>query len=534
LSDDDQRRLHDWIRDLGHAKYSVRSEASRRLVERGTSALPFLKAAESATNAEAARRARLCSEEIRRGPGPALPIAVARRLACSALAPAPALLQKNEQKEEKEKEKEKEHMPAEHSPAETIRALLGYVPFADDETVEDEVINALTTLSVRETGVDPLLPAALSDPLAARRGAAALVLGRVGAKEHVPGVRKLLDDATPAVRFRAAEGLLAAKDPASVPRLIALLSDISGPHLWQIEDRLQNLAGEQSPNVALGDGSTAARVKAVRAWEQWWQANASKIDLTRAGAGDAFLGLVTICEYDSAQGMPAGKVWETARLGPPRWTVTGFLGAMDAQLLPNGNVLVAENSANRVTERDKDGNIKWETKLQGNPVACQRLPNGNTFIASYHQLTEVDAQGKKVYEHSRGAAAYIFGAHKAKNGRIVYMTGQGTIVELEATTGKEIHTLNLGANGGWCGIEALPTGRYLIATMNNNQVREIDAQGKTHWQVNYPGVFRASRMPNGHTLVASMTTKKVAEIDRAGQIRWEKTCEGRPWSVHWR
>jgi hypothetical protein len=360
------------------------------------------------------------------------------------------------------------------------------------------------------------------------------VLGRVGTREHLPGVRKLLEDASPAVRFRTADGLLSAKDPASVPRLIALLGAIQGPQLWQIEDRLQHLAGAQSPNAAIGDGSPAARATATRAWEQWWQAKASAFDLTRTGAGDAFLGLVTVCEYDSAAGMPAGQVWETARLGPPRWKVTGFLGAMDAHLLPNGNVLVAENSANRVTERDKDGNVKWECKVQGNPVACQRLPNGNTFIASYHHIADVDAQGKKVYEHSRGAAAYIFGAHKAKNGRVVYMTGQGAVIELEALTGKEIHTLNLGANGGWCGIESLATGRYLVATMNNHQVREIDVNGKVHWQANYPGVFRASRMPNGHTLVASMTTKKIAELDRNGQVRWEKTCEGRPWSVHWR
>jgi len=82
--------------------------------------------------------------------------------------------------------------------------------------------------------------------------------------------------------------------------------------------------------------------------------------------------------------------------------------------------------------------------------------------------------------------------------------------------------------------EALPTGRYLVATMNNSLVREIDVQGKTLWQASFPGVFRATRLPNGHTLVASMTTKKVAELDRNGQVRWEKTCEGRPWGVHWR
>jgi hypothetical protein len=67
--------------------------------------------------------------------------------------------------------------------------------------------------------------------------------------------------------------------------------------------------------------------------------------------------------------------------------------------------------------------------------------------------------------------------------------------------------------------------------MNNSLVREVDAAGKTIMSINYPGVFRATRLPNGNILMASMTTRNVAEYDRAGNKRWEKTCEGRPWSV---
>lgn len=508
LSDDDQNRLRRLIRDLGHAKFRVRDEASRLLIKESTPALAFLKEAENSRDAEVARRVRLCIDEIRKGPGPALPIAVVHHL----VRPA---------------QKEQPAAPA-------IRVLLGYVPFADDETVEEEVINALTMLSAREASIDPMLPAALADPLPARRGAAALVLGRVGTKEHVPALHKLLDDPMPLVRWRAAQGLIAAKDAAAVPRLIALLGEIPSQHTWQVEDELQRLAGDRAPSAPVGDGSPALRAKAVRAWDQWWMTQASTFDLTRVGTPEAFLGLTTICEYDTAGGMPGGQVWETARGAAPRWKISGFLGAMDAHRLSNGNVLVAENSANRVSERDKDGNIKWEHRIPGNPIACQRLANGNTFIAAYNNVMEVDAQGKTVYNHQRGPAFYIFSAHKTKNGRIVCMTAQGVILELDPHSGKELKTINLGANGGWCGVEALPTGRYLIATMNNNQVREIDADGKTHWQASFPGVFRATRLPNGHTIVASMTTKKIAELDRTGQVRWEKTCEGRPWSVHWR
>jgi HEAT repeat protein len=510
LGDDDVARLRRLIRELGDASYTVRAEASRQLVKEGTPALVFLKEAEAKGDAEVTRRARLCIDDIKKGPGPALPIAVIHQLA---LPPA-----------------------REHSPAAAIRVLLGYVPFADDEAVEDEAINALTLLCAREEKIDPLLPLALADAAPARRGAAAAVLGRVGTREHLPAMRRLLQDPAAQVRFRAAQGLLAAKDKAGVPALIALLQAMPHGQLWQVEDQLHRIAGEQAPPASVADGSPAARARAAKLWDQWWLSRGSQLDLTRVGGGEAFLGLYLICEYDSAVGMPGGQIWETAGDGQPRWKVSGLLGAMDAQLLPNGRVLVAENSVNRVTERDKDSNIVWEHRIQGqgNPIACQRLPNGNTFIATYNHVMELSPEGRTVYSHSRGPSFYLFSAHKTRQGRIACMTAQGMILEIDPVTGKEIKQINLGPNGGWCSVEALPTGRYLVATMNNSLVREIDAQGKTHWQATFPGVFRATRLPNGNTLVASMTTKKVAELDRTGQPRWEKVCEGRPWSVHWR
>jgi len=568
LDDGDLERLRRLIRELGSSQYALRAEASRRLVAEGTSALAFLKEAQASGDAEIARRARLCIEEIRRGPGPALPIAVAHQLALLNL-PPPPLPKAGTTAAPSPPKQDLSDVPflpkrwpplalaegARSSPPEkasptvvpaadkeapggvtaAIHALLGYVPFADDATVEEEVINALTLLCARDDVIDPLVPLALSDPLAARRGAAAAVLGRVGTAEHLPGIRKQLDDPATHVRFRAAQGLLAAKDKAGVGPLIALFQEMAPTQLWQIEDQLHRLAGEQAPHVSVGDGSPAARAKAAKVWHEWWAANASALDLTRAGADDAFLGLYLICEYDSAVGMPGGQVWETARDGQERWKLTGLLGAMDAQLLGNGRVLVAENSASRVTERDKNGNILWEHKTPGgNPVACQRLPNGNTFIATYNQVMEISPEGRTVYNHGRGPAFYLFSAQKTKQGRIACMTAQGMILEIDPQTGAEVRKLSLGPNGGWCSAEVLPTGRYLVATMNNNLIREIDAQGKTHWQATFPGVFRATRLPNGHTLVASMTTKKIAELDRNGQPRWEKTCEGRPWSVHWR
>lgn len=70
--------------------------------------------------------------------------------------------------------------------------------------------------------------------------------------------------------------------------------------------------------------------------------------------------------------------------------------------LKNGNTLVTLTHGNKVVELDSNGNIVWKLTnedLKGNPLVdpcgAQRLPNGNTVIASYGakdgiKLLEVD------------------------------------------------------------------------------------------------------------------------------------------------
>src|SRR5262249_61049197 len=137
--------------------------------------------------------------------------------------------------------------PGAVSPSQALQALLTYAPFADDETVEDEVVSGLTLLSVRDARVDRLLLGALSDPLPPRRAAAAYVLGRVGTREDCAAVRKLLHDPALKVRLRAAQGLLSARDRAAVPALIDLLDKAPDSWAGRVEDLLYRLAGDNAP-----------------------------------------------------------------------------------------------------------------------------------------------------------------------------------------------------------------------------------------------------------------------------------------------
>lgn len=503
LNDADLRAIQSLIAQLGSDRFREREEATRRLIAFGPGALDQLRQSLKNPDQEIARRAEVCIETITHHPGPDLPIAALRLLARR---PAP----------------------------EAIPVLLQYLPFTDDGErgrVEDDVLTTLCQLSVRETKLDPALTAALKDSHPARRGAAAMVLGRVGDKEQCLAVAPLLKDSESRVRFRAAQGLLAAKDRAAVEVLIALLADGTPGQAGESELILRVVGGEKSPVISLGDGTAESRRKCQDGWLAWWRDTGSKQPLPPLDSAGRQQGLTLVAELigNNANG---NRVWEFGLDGKARWELNNLQGPIDAHVLPGNRVLVAEHNAQMVTERDLKGEIRWQFKVQGNPVACQRLPNGNTFIATYNAVMEVKANGDVVYNHNpnAGVGGVIYDACKLPNGNIVCIGGRGTVIELK-TSGEKVNSIQVGNNGGWGGVSPLPGGHFLVAMMNPGKVIEVDRAGKVHWEVNVSNACHAVRLPNGNTLVACMNVQKVVEINRTGATVWEKPTTGRPFHI---
>lgn len=504
LSDEDRKNLESMVKQLDSSEFAQRQEASRRLVEIGTPALPFLRTAAVGSSLEMTRRVEECIKQIERGPGPALPSAATRLL-------------------------------AQRAPAEAVQVLIDYVPFADDASVEDEVIAALGVLSTLEPKVPAALPATLKDKLPARRAAAVLVLGQVGAREHFEAVRELLADADARVRLRAAQGLVAAKDKIAVPVLLALLGEGPVPQATAAESLLQNIAGEKAPALTISDAGEDVRKKAHESWMAWWRENGDKLDLGATPQGRPFLGLTLVTQLNAPMGAKGTlSVWEYGPDGKNRWEMTANFrgGAIDARLLPGNRILVAEYNDLRVTERDMTGKILWEKRTPGNPVSCQRLANGNTFIGTYTNVLEITPAGKEVYNH--GVAGGNVDAFKMRNGNIMCLTNNATTVLEIDTAGKQVRRTQVVVNGGgWGALEELPGGRALVAEWTGKVV-EIDAQGKTLWQCNVPGATHAIRLRNGNTLVACANIRKLIEVDRGGKTVSEKTTTGRPFHMRQR
>jgi HEAT repeat protein len=503
LRDADLRTIQSLIAQMGSDRFREREDATQRLIDFGPGALDLLRQSLKSPDQEVAHRAEVCVESITHHPGPALPIAAL-------------------------------HLIGRRPAPEAVSALLQYLPFTDDGAhgrVEEELLASLCLISVRETRLDPALTAALKDPHPARRAAAAVVLGRVGDREQCLAVAPLLKDPDTRVRFRAAQGLLAAKYPAAVEVLIALLTEGGVEQANESELLLRLLGGDKSPILSFTEGGADARRKCQDSWLAWWRGTGSKQPLPPLDPIGRQLGLTLVAELigNNANG---NRVWEFGLDGKSRWELNNLQGPIDAHVLPGNRILVAEHNAQMVTERDLKGEIRWQHKVPGNPVACQRLANGNTFIATYNAVMEVKPNGDVLYNHNpnAGVGGVIYDACKLPNGNIVCIGGRGTVIELK-TSGEKVNTIQVGNNGGWGGVTPLPGGRFLVAMMNPGKVVEIDREGKVHWECTVSNACHAIRLPNGNTLVACMNVQKVVEVNRAGATVWEKPTTGRPFHL---
>ena len=214
VSAKDRQRVNRLIRQLGDDEFEKREKASADLQAIGRLAVPALTRALNDLDPEISRRAADCLQSIQQGGEQGLAVA-----ACQVL--------------------------ARRKPAGAVPALLGYVPNAANDQVTASVIAALEQLALAEGKIDPSLANALTDEEAARRAAAAVVVAR-HSPGHRPAVRKLLADTDVGVRCAAALTLTTLGDKTAVETLLELFKDASPEQVWQVEDLLFRLAGDQA------------------------------------------------------------------------------------------------------------------------------------------------------------------------------------------------------------------------------------------------------------------------------------------------
>lgn len=494
VSDSERTRILDLIQQLGSEAYAIRERAGGELVEIGLPAVGLLRQNALNADVEIARRCERCLARIERGaPFPALSSAVARLIAV-------------------------------RKPPGAAGILIGVLPFADDETVADEIREAMAAVAATGAQIDPALMTALEDAKPERRAAAAEALIRTRLPAGIEAGRKMLADSAIDVRMRSTMALVtSAKDRAAVPKLIQLLGELPQSTAWRVEGVLLRLAGEQGPRVPLGRDE-ASRLKCRDAWNDWWKENGERVDLARLDVAPPMIGNTLVIVRDRSGA--TGKVMELNPVKDVLWSIAGLQMPTDAVVVGKDRVLIAEHLANRVSERDWRGTIIWSMKIEL-PVSVQRLPNGNTLAVGRNVIAEWSPERTEVFTYTRGSHD-IVAAVKLPDGEIVMLLNQGKCVRLNRDR-EEIKSFQAGGRNylPFAGIDALPGGNVILTLLD--KIVEYDREGVQKSSMPASKPVSVQRLANGNTLVATTGTNEAAivELDSSGKAIWEfKPADG--------
>jgi len=189
----------------------------------------------------------------------------------------------------------------------------------------------------------------------------------------------------------------------------------------------------------------------------------------------------------------AGRVMKLDQKGNVLWDFKGR-NVSDIWLLPNGNVLFADNAAKEVDP--KTNKIVWQYKPEfckgGGTFGVQRLENGNTLVGenSTGRILEVDKDGKIVFE-------------------------------------MQMPNMKRGSHNNLRNCRKLKNGNYLVAFKVGKMVREYTPKGEVVQEIKTSNAaFSAVRLPNGNTVVGHIDG--VTEFDKESKAVWNFNAEDLP------
>ena len=145
-----------------------------------------------------------------------------------------------------------------------------------------------------------------------------------------------------------------ARQRDAVPTLIDAIPDLPLSDAWRAEDFLLQLAGKTPPpDMPMGNAPQAAK-KCARPRAAWWKDHGTGADLANLEETPRMLGRTLIVLLDQRE------VLELGADNRPRWEIKNVNFPLDAQLLGEDRVLIAEYNSNRVIERTLRGEIVWQ------------------------------------------------------------------------------------------------------------------------------------------------------------------------------
>ena len=209
-----------------------------------------------------------------------------------------------------------------------------------------------------------------------------------------------------------------------------------------------------------------------------------------------------------------------------------------------------DDSRGRLAIIAADGTFEWELKIGGIHDA-QVLPNGNVLLQQgFQKIVEVSPDKKVVWEYdsgkmngNEGKRIEVHAFQRVENGlTMIAESGPARIIEVDKD-GKIQREIKLKVNHPSAHsdtrlVRKIANGNYLVAHESDGCVREYDATGKVVWEFEVPlfdkprkgghgpeafgnSLFSAVRLANGNTLIGGGNGHCVLEVTPAKAIVWK-------------
>jgi len=247
--------------------------------------------------------------------------------------------------------------------------------------------------------------------------------------------------------------------------------------------------------------------------------------------------LITDAGYWSGQG---SEIMEVDLLGNIVWRYdSGLCFAHSAKLIPNGNILIADTSNNRIIEINRNGQLIFSSDDWSGGSGM--LTDGSTLsypndahITESGSFVITDRNNNRVVEANRSGRIIkqfknLKHPHNGEflpNGNLLFANSDANLVQEVDLSGTVVWSYGdspLESLDWPRDADRLSNGNTLITDSKNHRVIEVTPQNEIVWtyQMEKHGhLYEADRLPNGNTLISVQQRFQVIEVDPAGNIVW--------------
>lgn len=248
--------------------------------------------------------------------------------------------------------------------------------------------------------------------------------------------------------------------------------------------------------------------------DQLWRIEDTLFRIARETSPEATVG-TTLASRKQAQ--EEWKAW---------WAKHGEgldLEKINSPMKMQGFTLIAERKSpnGSIVEVDARGAVRWQFQTTGrSPVSAEVLPNQRVLVADYYEksIKEYDTKGKVHW--SKTLPAYVLHAERLPNGH-TFVATNNQLIQVNAE-GKEV--ISVRTPGLIRAADRLPNGHFAVIDSTGNYSR-ITPAGKTVASFPADRVYSIGSsievLPQGNTIVPGYYTSQVTEFNSRGKVVWQ-------------